>query len=90
MEEKELKGEINNIDGNIEELKKIIQNRNFHLKVKPLHYVVAGLVAVFVFSSVVTYALQNLEEHLPGALLSAGVALGFFYILLMAICEVEE
>ena len=87
---KELEEKISNIDKNIVELKEDIQNRNFHLKIKPLHYVVTGLVALFIFSSVVTYALQDLERHLPGALLVAGVAIGFFYILLMGICELEE
>ena len=93
MEEKqfkELKEKLGTIDGDIEELKEAVQTRNFHIKAKPLHYVVTGLVAVFVFSSVVTYAMQNMKEHLPGALLAAGVALGFFYILFVSICEVEE
>ena len=74
----------------IEELKEAVQTRNFHLKAKPLHYVVSGLIAVFIFSSVVTYALQNLEEHLPAALLASGLAIGFFYVLFIAICNVEE
>ena len=90
MEEKKLEKKISNINRNIAELNEAIQTRNFHLKMKPLHYIVTGLVAMFTFSSVVTYALQNLEEHLPGALLVAGVAIGFFYILLLGICEVEE
>lgn len=90
MEEKELKEKVINIDKNIEELKKDVQIRNFNIKAKPLHFAVTGLVAAFVFSSVVTYTLQNFEEHLPGALLSAGIALGIFYVIFMAICEVEE
>ena len=93
MEEKqfkELKEKLGTIDGDIEELKEAVQTRNFHLKVKPLHYVVTGLVAAFIFSSVVTYALQNIKEHLPSALLAAGVALGFFYIVFMSICESDE
>lgn len=93
MEEKqfkELKEKLGTIDGDIEELKEAILTRNFNLKIKPLHYAVSGLVVVFIFSSVVTYAIQNLEEHLPGALLAVGIVIGFFYILFMVACEVEE
>lgn len=93
MEEKEfkeLKEKLGTIDGDIVELKEAVQNRNFNLKIKPLHYAVSALVAVFIFSSIVTYALQNLEEHLPGALLAAGIVTGFIYILAMAMVVAEE
>ena len=90
MEEDELKKKLETIDESIAELKESILIRNFNLKMKAIHYAVTGLVASFIFASIVTYAIQNMEEHLPIALLGAGIAIGFFYILVLCLCKPEE
>ena len=90
MEEEGLKKKLETIDESIAELKESILTRNFNLKMKAIHYAVTGLVALFIFASLVTYTLQNMEEHLPTALFGTGIVIGFFYILVMCLFNVEE
>jgi len=90
MEEEELKEKLETINENIVELKESILTRNFNLKMKAIHYAVTGLVASFIFASLVTYTLQNMEKHLPTTLFGTGVVIGFFYVLVMCLFKVEE
>ncbi len=88
--DRSIKEKFETVDEHIAELKESILTRNFNLKMKAIHYAVTGLVASFIFASIVTYTLQNMEEHLPTTLFGTGVVIGFFYIVILSLCEPEE